>query len=95
MGNALWANLRKGAITLEQARTAIADLRHQATVALHPLEDLIAPAFEIAAALPHPIYDCFYLALARAEGCQVVTADQRLIGIVAGTEYQPLVRPLR
>jgi predicted nucleic acid-binding protein len=33
----------------------------------------------LAIRLKHPIYDCFYLALAERERCALVTADARLI----------------
>jgi predicted nucleic acid-binding protein len=29
-------------------------------------------------AIGHPAYDCFYLALAEANGCAFVTADERI-----------------
>jgi len=94
MGNALWANWRKGAISADEALAAMRAIRARPPVELRPLDDLIEPALAIALSLPHPIYDCFYLALAQAERCQLVTADQRLIGVVENTAYQPLVRPL-
>jgi predicted nucleic acid-binding protein len=40
---------------------------------------LFVPALELACELGHPAYDCLYLALARAEGAPLVTADLRLI----------------
>jgi predicted nucleic acid-binding protein len=30
--------------------------------------------------LRHPIYDCFYLALAQREGASLVTADNKMLG---------------
>ena len=44
--------------------------------------------------LDHPVYDCFYLALAEREGAPPVTADARLVAKVAPTRYSGLVRPL-
>ncbi len=41
---------------------------------------LARDAFEIAAELRHPVYDCFYLALAESEDAVMVTADRRLLG---------------
>jgi predicted nucleic acid-binding protein len=43
-----------------------------------PTEPLFAPAARLAAGLPHPIYGCFYLALAQRENAAIVTADERL-----------------
>ena len=51
---------------------------------------LVGGAFEIACALSHPIYDCFYLALARGIGAVCVTADKWLLTRIAGTPYANL-----
>src|SRR5256885_15544184 len=45
---------------------------------LVPAADLKDRALEIALALQHPAYDCFYLALAEQRECKFVTADERL-----------------
>lgn len=50
---------------------------------LRALSELLLPALRIARHLQHPAYDCFYLALAEAEGCPFVTADQRFLRAVA------------
>ena len=93
MTNAVWAAVQTRRITVDDARVIVRELQ-SAPVALRALDDLLSDAFEIAAEIPHPIYDCLYLALAQAEGCQVVTADKRLQTVVAGTRFAPLVRPL-
>jgi predicted nucleic acid-binding protein len=36
-------------------------------------------ALAIAINLNHPIYDCFYLALAQRERCAIITADAKLL----------------
>ena len=78
IGNALWKAVRRGDLPPEHAVTA-------AEIALGPLhemksaEELRARALELAIELDHPIYDCFYLALAERERCALVTADQRLL----------------
>jgi predicted nucleic acid-binding protein len=56
--------------------------------------DLQARAFAIALELRHPAYDCFYLALAETNDCQLITADNRLIRRCAGTSFARLVREL-
>ncbi|MGO9547597.1 MAG: type II toxin-antitoxin system VapC family toxin [Rhodomicrobium sp.] len=50
----------------------------QAFARIVPLQELLPAAFELSLSIPHPIYDCFYLALARREGAPLVTADKRL-----------------
>ena len=36
------------------------------------------------------IYDCLYVALAEREGCELVTADQRLLSALPGSPIVPL-----
>lgn len=50
--------------------------------ALVPMAELAGRATEIAIDLGHPIYDCFYLALAERERIPLVTADDRLMAKV-------------
>jgi predicted nucleic acid-binding protein len=52
--------------------------RFESFAALTPLADA---SLEIAVSLNHPIYDCFYLALARRERVPLVTADKRLAAV--------------
>lgn len=44
-----------------------------------PSRPLLGAATEMAIQLDHPAYDCLYLALAVANDCQFVTADERLL----------------
>ena len=67
---------------------------HKAFDELVPAAALKDRAFEIALALKHPVYDCFYLALAEQRGCQMITADDRLARRCAGSPYGPLVTVL-
>ena len=48
-----------------------------AAPALHPASPLLIRAMEIAIATKRAVYDCLYLALAAAEGCELVTADDQ------------------
>ena len=52
-------------------------------VTLHPGEELVASAAQLAMALDHPVYDCLYLACAEAEAAVLVTADRRFAKKVA------------
>jgi len=45
-------------------------------------------------ALPHPVYDCLYIACAEANDGVVVTADMRLCQAVRQTAFAGLVRHL-
>jgi predicted nucleic acid-binding protein len=46
---------------------------------LQPATPLVPRAYEIASSARIGIYDCIYVALAEQEGCDLVTADDKLI----------------
>ena len=46
--------------------------------ALYPASPLLIRAMEIAISTKQAVYDCLYVALAEAEGCELVTADDKL-----------------
>ena len=46
---------------------------------LHPSLPLLPRAFQISSQARHGLYDCLYVALAEREGCELVTADRKLI----------------
>jgi predicted nucleic acid-binding protein len=48
-----------------------------AAPALHPSPPLLIRAMEISIATKQAVYDCLYLALAEAQGCELVTADDQ------------------
>lgn len=86
VGNALWRKLRMGQVTLVQAVDAVAALAGF-------FDDLVSGtrlatrAFAVAEMLGHPVYDCFYLALAEQSDTRLVTADARLLARLARTEW--------
>lgn len=92
--NVAWKRLRAGEITAEQATAAATEIGRMLDD-LSALAPLAPRALEIARALRHPAYDCFYLALADFVDSRVVTADEILIRRVAGTPWATRVVPLR
>jgi predicted nucleic acid-binding protein len=60
--------------------------------ALHPAGPLLRTAFRIATQERIGIYDCLYVALADREGCDLVTADQRLLNALQG--MYPFIKSL-
>jgi predicted nucleic acid-binding protein len=89
VGNVAWKKASRGEITDAQARFICASLRRYFTV-LHRSEALIDRAIQLALRLRHPIYDCLYLACAERAGVRLVTADQKLLAMLAGTSLAPL-----
>jgi predicted nucleic acid-binding protein len=61
---------------------------------LVPANQLKDRALSLAFELRHPVYDCFYLALAQERNSVVVTTDQRLLRRCTGTPFAELVRAL-
>jgi predicted nucleic acid-binding protein len=89
VGNVAWKKASRGEITNAQARFICESLRRYFAV-LHRSEALIDRAIDIALHLGHPIYDCLYLACAERAGVRLVTADQKLLAMLAGTALAPL-----
>ena len=75
--NALWAMLRRGDIDRDGPAGAVDLLRAAPVTTPRSMRQLAASATRLAADLRHPVYDCFYLALAIHEQHPVVTADTR------------------
>lgn len=46
---------------------------------LHPSPPLLVRACDISSAMRVGVYDCLYVALAEREGCELVTADTKLV----------------
>ncbi|TLM69044.1 MAG: type II toxin-antitoxin system VapC family toxin [Actinobacteria bacterium] len=59
----------------------------RAGVTTVPDELLACGAISLSGVLRHPVYDCFYLALAIAEETRVVTADRALIAAAEAGGY--------
>jgi predicted nucleic acid-binding protein len=76
VGNALWKNIRRG-MPAGPLREAWA-LLPPSFQRLVPMGELAAAAFDLALRHDHPVYDCFYVALARRESAPLITADARL-----------------
>ena len=79
--NILWKKVVRAEFSAEEAQLA-ADLLQRAAIELISVRALMADALQLAVELNHPAYDCTYLALAIAQGCPFVTADERLARVV-------------
>ena len=85
VGNALWRYRRAEVIDAAEARAIMGRLP-SSFVQLAPASELAGDALALAIECDHPIYDCFYLALARREKQQLVTLDRRLADIARGQD---------
>jgi predicted nucleic acid-binding protein len=91
--NAAWRKVKLGQSDPAQAVQIAARLR-QGVLEFRSTSPLAPRAVELALELDHPVYDCFYLALADAEKAELVTADRRLQSRVRDTSWSALVRSL-
>jgi len=76
--NILWKKVQRAELSTEEALLA-ARLLQGADIELVPTRSLLAEATRLAIELGHAAYDCLYLALAIANDCCFVTADERLL----------------
>lgn len=77
VANGLWNAQRRERAEPEDAALAV-ELLRGLKVSLVPIEDVLSAGYGIAVAHDRTVYDCLYVALALREGCQFVTADERL-----------------
>ncbi len=82
--NALFQNVRKGEITVERAKEALAQLlRKKLKVEFPRTPDLSIRAIELTHRFSlEATYDPHFLALAEREGCELWTADKRMWRVV-------------
>lgn len=93
IANAIWKRIVWGELETDDAVVALGSAVN-IVARLIPLEELAKNALATAAELKHPIYDCFYVALAEREGAPLVTADNRLLTVAKKTKFEGLVTPL-
>ena len=85
VGNALWKKWRRGEIQAEQVRAATSFVSSFVGIlSCQPVADL---ALEIALDLDHPVYDCYFLAMAGELNTQLLTYDRRLMLKCADSKY--------
>ena len=85
--NALWALCRRGDIGKTDFADAVDALKSAPIAVPFSMRQLVAAASRLAGDLDHPVYDCFYLALAVQEQYPVVTADERFHDKVRAHPY--------
>ena len=85
--SALAAKHRHGEMNREELAEAVDLLRVAPVVTPLSMRQLAASSARLAVDLGHPVFDCFYLALAIHEDYPVVTADTRFYENVSGHPY--------
>ena len=85
--NALWVMRRRGDIAADDMADAVETLRAMPVAVPVAMSQLAAAASRLAVDLDHPVYDCFYLALAVQTQYPVVTADSRFHDKVRAHPY--------
>jgi predicted nucleic acid-binding protein len=83
IAHALTRAERQGRIAASQAAVLWVDVMATAPV-LHPYLPLLPRAIEISSQERVGVYDCLYVALAEREGCELITADDRLVRNLQG-----------
>ena len=84
--NGAWRLIRRGGLRREQM-AIIASGVAAAFATLYGSAHLAPRAAAVALELDHPVYDCFYIALAEIDGSSMVTADHRLLERLAGSHW--------
>ena len=76
--NALWKIAKASPALQPRCRTLISVIP-SLLEEIVPALSIVEEALDLALALNHPAYDCFYIALARNRGAQLITADRKLV----------------
>ena len=85
VGNVLWhRSILRGDISANQASESFAYFL-AIPLTLQPSSTIAVAAFKLAAETRHRIYDMLYVALAQQNGCEFVTADEKLVNKLGGT----------
>lgn len=93
--NVIWAKRRAQELTDQAAEHAMSGLQAmRGSMTVVSSAELAAEALKIALDLDHPVYDCFYLALAERADVPLVTADSQLYRAVRRRDRGRKVRLL-
>jgi predicted nucleic acid-binding protein len=85
--NVAWKYVRRGNATVVEARRALNQLLI-VPLTLYATRSVVPAALDIACETGRTAYDSIYLALAQAQGCQLVTADRRFYNAMQNTPHE-------
>lgn len=90
LANILWKKVQRGVMSRIDADLVLAQLPGLPVIR-HSESPLLTHAFDLATATKRTVYDSLYLALAIHLNGRMLTADQRLINSITGTQWAPFV----
>ena len=93
-GNVLWKKTRRQELPAVDASEILIQFIAAGQITYVSILSLVQSAFEIAVRYNHPIYDSMYLAVAVAQDCRLVTADERLLRAFRDTPFEHLIMSL-
>ncbi|RJP23663.1 MAG: PIN domain-containing protein [Candidatus Omnitrophota bacterium] len=80
-----------GIITTAEGIQIIKDFEALKAIQFIPSADLSEKAYQIAVEFDHPVYDCFYLAVAEKLKSVLITADQQFFKVIKASSYANLI----
>lgn len=86
-----YAGCPPGSNAGQGARSLFALLQDAPVTIVDHDEALEHRALQLGLELSHPVYDCFYLALAERKGRRLITADSRFLKVLSSTPYAALI----
>ena len=93
-GNVLWKKVQRGVLAPREAEEIVDAFLEACPVTFYASHPLLPSAFKLATNVQCTVYDSFYLAVAVAENCRLVTADDRLVAKLRQAGYEQSVRAL-
>jgi predicted nucleic acid-binding protein len=85
-GNVFWKKIRFNEISLDEGQQALTAIQNS-PMQFVDSKLLLQNAFDLANQSGRSIYDCFYLALAIRENCQMVTSDEKFFNALKNTAW--------
>lgn len=79
IANAILVAERRGRISPGQGTQLLIDILNTLPLLRPALPNLLPRAYAIAELTQASVYDCLYVALAEQEGCELITADDKLV----------------
>ena len=78
VAHALTRAARRGLITPQEGSAKFSDIL-ASLPDMYPSLPLLPRAYDLSSTFRIGVYDCLYVALAEREGCELITADNRLV----------------